>query len=80
MNAQRERGEGRDACNMKSFSADMWSRVSQRRICAGVCHPKTPPQRVSLTYSHDTRMMKQAGVYAKPEPACGISRGHKQLA
>lgn len=33
------------ACYMASSSdGDMWSRVSQRQICAGVCHLKRPPQ------------------------------------
>lgn len=41
---------------------DMRRRLSQRQICADVCHPKWPPRRVSLTGKHDVEMI----VYVEP--------------
>lgn len=53
--------------------ADMWSRVSQRQICADVCHLKWSPQCVSLTGKHDMKMIKQPRVYVKLGPAMGAT-------
>ena len=58
---------------------DMWRRVSQRQICARVCHPKWPPQCVSLTGKRDTKMIKQPRVYVKLGPAMGATGGHRWL-
>lgn len=45
---------------MTSLSGgDMWSRVSQRQICASVCHLKWPPQCVTLMCRYGMKMIKQ---------------------
>lgn len=59
---------------MTSLSGgDTWSRVSQRQICAGVCHPRCPPQCVSLMYRHDVKMIKQTAGFVESGSIIGAT-------
>lgn len=67
-------------CYMISLpGGDMWTRVSQRQICAGVCHLEWPPQCVSLMCRHDIEMIKQTGGYGESGLVIGATGGHRLL-
>lgn len=49
---------------------DTWSRVSQRQICAGVCHLKWPPTpHPGALVRRGMKIIKRTGVRVKP--VCG---------